>query len=190
MKVGILALQGSFAEHGKVLDKLSVEYIWVRSLDDLKGLTHLIIPGGESTTMEKLLKEFGMWEELQLQITKNKERRTKSKKTRIEKPLRVFGTCAGAILCQKFGADVVIDRNAYGAQQESFATDLDSSEFKHLKGMFIRAPRIKKMGEEVSVLASDKKEPVLVENQNFLLAMFHPELVGESRIHEYFLKFC
>ncbi len=173
MKIGVLALQGSFAEHGEVLDLLGVEYVWVRSLADLEGLTHLIIPGGESGTMEKLLREFGMWETIQLSITNNQ--------------LRVFGTCAGAILCAKFGADITIDRNAYGAQQESFTTDLTSPKFKNLKGVFIRAPRIEKVGKNVTVLASCEKDPVLVEDRNFLIGTFHPEILAETRIHEYFL---
>ncbi len=181
MKVGILALQGSFAEHGEVLDQLNVEYRWVRSFADLKGITHLIIPGGESSTMEKLLKEFGMWEEIQLRMNNDE--------------LRIFGTCAGAILCEKFGADIVIDRNAYGAQQDSFTTELTSSKFKNLKGVFIRAPRIEALSSnsspkgrgEPKVLAYYKDEPVLVEDRNFLLATFHPEILAETRIHEYFL---
>ncbi len=174
MKVGILALQGSFAEHGAVLDKLETEYVWVRSLADLEGITHLIIPGGESGTMEKLLKEFGMWDLILKQVQDDK--------------IRIFGTCAGAILCEKFGADITIDRNAYGAQQESFTTDLTSSKFKNLKGVFIRAPRIEKVGKSVTVLASHKKEPVLVEDGNFLIGTFHPEILAETRIHEYFLR--
>ena len=178
MKIGVLALQGSFAEHGEVLDLLEVEYRWVRSLQDLKNLTHLIIPGGESGTMEKLLKEFNMWEEIVN-----------------AKNLKIFGTCAGAILCEKFGANIVIDRNAYGAQQESFTTDLTSPRFKNLKGVFIRAPRIEPLTSnssprergEPKVLAYHKDEPVLVEDRNFLLATFHPEILAETRIHEYFL---
>ena len=174
MNVGILALQGSFAEHGKVLDALGVEYEFVRSLADLEDLTHLIIPGGESTTMEKLLREFGMWEAIQLRITNDE--------------FRIFGTCAGAILCEKLGAQVSIARNGYGAQQASFTADLTSSQFHNLKGPFIRAPRIEKFEKGVTVLASFQKEPVLVADGNFLLATFHPELVGETRIHAYFLR--
>ena len=176
MKVGILALQGSFAEHGDVLDLLDIEYVWVRSLPDLAGITHLIIPGGESGTMEKLLKEFKMSEEILLRSN-----------PREGEDLKIFGTCAGAILCQKFGADITIDRNAYGAQQESFTTDLTSPKFNNLKGVFIRAPRIEKVGKNVTVLASYEKEPVLVEDRSFLIGTFHPEILAETRIHEYFL---
>jgi 5'-phosphate synthase pdxT subunit len=145
--------------------------VWVRSLAELAGITHLIIPGGESGTMEKLLKEFKMWEEI-LNM----------------KNLKIFGTCAGAILCEKLGADITIDRNAYGAQQESFTTDLNSPKFNNLKGVFIRAPRIEKVGKNVTVLASYKKESVLVEDRNFLIGTFHPEILAETRIHEYFLQ--
>ncbi len=196
MKVGVLSLQGSFAEHGKVLDLLHVEYQWVRSLVDLKEITHLIIPGGESTTMEKLLKEFGMWEEIQLRITSSTLRDEPSCSDSNENgQLRIFGTCAGAILCEKLGANITIDRNAYGAQQDSFVVDLISQKFKNLKGVFIRAPRIQSLTSnsspkgrgEPKVLAFYGKEPVLVEDGNFLIATFHPEILAETRIHEYFL---
>lgn len=173
MKVGILALQGSFAEHGHVLGRLSVDFIWVRTTEDLENLTHLIIPGGESTTMVKLLKMYGMWEVLKDQIETG--------------DLRIFGTCAGAILCQYLGMDIEVERNAYGAQQGSFVDALESETFENLQGTFIRAPKFARYDKGVKVLAAHKDEPVLLEQGPFLSATFHPELTEENRIHAYFL---
>ena len=114
-RAGVLAIQGSFAEHGEVLRRMGMDFIWVRSRTDLEGMTHLIIPGGESTTMEKLLREYEMWELLKSQTKKGS--------------LKVFGTCAGAILCQKLGMPISIQRNAYGSQQHSFSAELKSKLF-------------------------------------------------------------
>lgn len=186
-KVGILALQGSFAEHGKVLERLGEDFVWVRCLDDLKDLTHLIVPGGESTTLTILLQEYGMWEEIQKKLEN-------SKTGKEEKLFKIFGTCAGAILCSKWGMDIEVERNAYGAQQESAVTILDSEKFSELEGVFIRAPRFKvesarcKEQNSVRVLASWNEEPVFVEQGNFLAASFHPELTEDVRVHEYFLE--
>ncbi|MCF7917938.1 pyridoxal 5'-phosphate synthase glutaminase subunit PdxT [Candidatus Gracilibacteria bacterium] len=188
MKVGILALQGSFAEHASLLRGMGRDFVLVRSLEDLQDITHLIIPGGESTTMVKLLKSFHMWELL--------ERRMKKEE------LRILGTCAGAILCSYLGMDIDVDRNGYGAQQESFSAELESKQFPNLRGVFIRAPRFKIKshpqnnppspplfkGGGIKVLAMYKGEPVMVEQGNFLALAFHPEIAGEKRIHEYFLK--
>lgn len=174
-KVGILALQGSFAEHGDVLKNLGQDFCWVRSLKDLQDLTHLIIPGGESTTLRLLLQSYGMWEVLQ-------------KKVQAEQ-LFLFGTCAGAILACDFGLQVRVDRNAYGAQQASFCDVLSSDLFPALEGVFIRAPRFVSVSEQVEVLAFYKHEPVLVRDKNILGATFHPELTGDRRVHEYFLGF-
>lgn len=174
MKVGILALQGSFAEHAQILQQLKIGFIYVRTKEDLKDLTHLIIPGGESTTLRKLLETYGMWESLKLKVESGK--------------LKVFGTCAGAILCQYLGMDVEICRNGFGAQQSSFVAPLDSKKFPELQGVFIRAPRFLSVGNDVEVLASFKNEPVLVQQGPFLALSFHPELCDEARIHEYFLN--
>ena len=174
MKVGILALQGSFAEHGHVLKRLEVDFIWVRTLEELESVSHLIIPGGESTTMVKLLKMFDMWEVL---------------KSRLESDdLKLFGTCAGAILCQYLGMDIEVERNAYGAQQGSFVGTLESEFFSEIPGTFIRAPKFSHHGASVKVLASHQDQPVLLEDGPFLAATFHPELTEENRIHKYFLN--
>ena len=172
--VGVLALQGSFVEHARVLQRLGVDFGLVRTKDDLKSLTYLILLGGESTTLRKLLETYGMWEVIKSKIENEN--------------LKVFGTCAGAILCQGFGMDVEIARNGFGAQQDSFMTKLVSDVFPGLQGVFIRAPRFTSIGKEGSILATVKNEPVLVEQDNFLAGSFHPELSGEVRIHEYFLK--
>ena len=174
MKIGILALQGSFAEHANVLDALEREYLFVRKKEDLDGLTHLIIPGGESTVMKSLLKEYGMWETLMEKIS--------------SEVLQLYGTCAGAILGTELGLEAEIDRNAYGSQQASFRDNLDSEVFEDLEGGFIRAPKFVSVGKKVEVLASYKSEPVLVRQGNILAGTFHPEIEGETRVHEYFLE--
>jgi len=168
MKIGILALQGSFAEHAKMLESLQQDFTFIKSKQDLKNITHLIIPGGESTTLEKLLHQNDMWQSLE------------------NKKLKIFGTCAGAILCQKLGMDIEIQRNAYGAQQASFITDLESERFSNLQGVFIRAPKM--INKKAKILATFKQDPVLLEQDRFLACSFHPELNQETRIHEYFLS--
>lgn len=173
-KVGILALQGSFAEHGEVLKTLGQDFIWVRSKEDLESLTHLIVPGGESTTLRLLLQEYDMWEIIKTKVQSGN--------------LQYFGTCAGVILASEFGLSVAVDRNAYGAQQSSFVDTLSSNIFPDLQGVFIRAPRFASVQDRVKILASYKDEPVLVEENNILGATFHPELTQDSRVHEYFLN--
>ena len=174
MNIGILSLQGSFAEHAQILDKLEVQYELVRDLSTLQKITHLIIPGGESPTMLKLLKSFDMWKTLDNRA-KNGE-------------IKILGTCAGAIICERLGMNIKIDRNAYGAQQSSFSAPLESDKFPHLRGVFIRAPKFHDVGDSVDILATFEDHPVLIEEKNFLAAAFHPEIVGDTRIHEYFLK--
>ena len=174
MKIGILALQGSFAEHAKILEKIGTEFLFVHTKLDLEEISKLIIPGGESTTLEKLLKKFEMWEEIQLKI-KNEE-------------LKIMGTCAGAILCAKFGARWEVDRNGFGAQQSSFSTILNSEKFPDFRGVFIRAPRFEKINPAVEILAKFQKDPVLLRGGNFLGASFHPEISGDPRVHEFFLE--
>ena len=172
--IGILAIQGSFKEHEKILKKLKMDYILVRSKKDLEHLTHLIIPGGESTTMEKLLRDFDMWDTLHEHIT--------------HYTLHVFGTCAGAILLQKFGMDIQVKRNSYGAQLNSFSADLESEQFPNLKGIFIRAPKFTSHGSDIIVLATHNNKPVLLQENNMLASSFHPELCDEMRIHEWFFR--
>lgn len=167
IRIGVLALQGAFVEHIKVLNKLGVQFSEVRTVEDLKNIDGLIIPGGESTTMNLLIGE----------IKKHM------------KNLPIFGTCAGAILLsQQNLLDIEVERNAYGSQLDSFEDD-----FKFLganfHGIFIRAPKIVKVGPKVEILAKNSKdEIVLVREKNYLAATFHPELTEDTRIHEYFIQ--
>jgi len=186
MKVGVLALQGAFREHREVLDALGVEVIEVRTEGDLAALDALVLPGGESTTMSKLLDSSGVRAPLAELLADG---------------LPVFGTCAGMILLarevvdgrpdqESFGAiDVAVRRNAYGRQRDSFETDLavDGLGGGPFAGVFIRAPRIESVGERVEVLARHDDAPVLARQGAVFVASFHPELSGDLRLHEFFL---
>src|SRR6186997_860375 len=174
MKIGILALQGNFREHAKTLAGLGVEAIEVRKPGQLEGLDGLIVPGGESTAIGRLI---GLYD--------------------LERPLRefggaVFGTCAGMILMSRDGlmgqVDIGVERNAYGRQVASFEADLDlAGDERPLRGVFIRAPRVAEVGADVEVLAELDGEPVLLREGRVLVASFHPELTDDTRVHERFL---
>ena len=175
--IGILALQGSFHEHAKMVEDLGYSTILVRSLADVEGISALIIPGGESTTLMKLLKKTGLDEWL---------------KVRAEKGLPIFGTCAGAIVLSRLGIlDAELERNAYGRQLDSFEKDLDVNRFSdrvRFKSIFIRAPKIVKIGHGVEMLVENEQTPVLIKQKNIIAGTFHPELTSDSRIHRYFLS--
>jgi 5'-phosphate synthase pdxT subunit len=187
MKVGVLALQGAFREHREVLDALGVEVIDVRTPAELGALDALILPGGESTTMSKLLDS----SEVRAPLAE-----------RLADGLPVLGTCAGMILLacdvvdgrpdqESFGAiDVAVRRNAYGRQRDSFEADLavDGIAGGPFPGVFIRAPRIESVGEGVEVLAHHDDVPVLARQGTVVVASFHPELSGDLRLHEWFLR--
>lgn len=183
--IGVLALQGAFAKHLAMLESLGVEAIDVRKPEDLAKCDGLIIPGGESTTMYRQLDY--------IKLTKPLQEFAKTK------PL--FGTCAGLILMSNeiisdtmkpFGIlDVVVERNAFGRQYESFTVDLEAhltGKKQQVSALFIRAPRIRHCGADVKVLASYEKEPVLVKQGMHLGATFHPELTGCTLIHQYFIE--
>ena len=186
MKVGVLALQGAFREHREVLDALGVEAVDVRTSAQLAALDALILPGGESTTMSKLLDSSGVRAPLA---------------ERLADGFPVLGTCAGMILLardvvdgrpdqQSFGAvDVAVRRNAYGRQRDSFEADLvvDGLTGGPFPGVFIRAPRIESVGHDVEVLAAHEDVPVLARQGRVWVAAFHPELSGDLRLHERFL---
>lgn len=187
MLVGILAIQGSREEHAGVLKKLGVDFLFVRTSEELAQVDALIIPGGESTTIGMLMRRNKLHEAL---------------KKAIKNGLPVYGTCAGAILLAKeivgeqqadtLGVmDVAIVRNAYGPQLDSFVTELKAPALGKvpLEAVFIRAPKIAKIGKNVEVLAEHEREPVLVRENNMLISTFHPELTDDIRIHKYFLSF-
>ena len=174
MRIGVLALQGAFREHARILRAAGAEVVEVRKPEQLDGLDGLVIPGGESTTFMRLMRLYGLDEAIR----------------RFERP--VFGTCAGMIVLDRdhLGlVDLVVDRNAYGRQVASFEADLDlEGDDEQLRGVFIRAPRVREVGAGVEVLADHDGEPVLVRDGRFLLASFHPELTDDTRVHERFLE--
>lgn len=171
--VGILALQGGFAEHADMARRLGYEVRLVRDLSDTQGISACILPGGESTTLMKLMAETKLDEWL---------------KKAVHAGMPVFGTCAGLIVLGNLGLlDVEIDRNAYGPQLHSFETDVEF-EGKKFPAVFIRAPKITRLGKNVEVLATEGKNPALVRQKNVLAATFHPELTGDDRVHQFFAK--
>jgi pyridoxal 5'-phosphate synthase pdxT subunit len=173
MRIGILAVQGDFREHAAVLRRLGVEPVEIRKPEQLAGVDGLVIPGGESTAIMRLIRIYGLEEALR----------------RFERP--IFGTCAGMILLARdhLGlVDIGARRNAYGRQVASFEADLDlAGEEEPLRGVFIRAPRVADVGAEVEVLAELDGEPVLLRDGRYLVATFHPELTADKRVHELFL---
>lgn len=189
MRIGILALQGAFIEHEKMLKNLGVETQQVRLSQHLNGLDGLIIPGGESTTITKLAIDFGLFDDLKAFAS--------------EHP--VWGTCAGAILLAKDDQsnphrldvmDIQIIRNAFGRQVDSFQADLLVPSLAHLNGsnptfpaVFIRAPIISAVGKKVEILAQIGFDKIVAARQGHLLAtVFHPELTNDDRFHRYFLE--
>ena len=173
MKIGVLALQGNFREHAAMLRRLGADPVEVRKPEQLHGLDGLVIPGGESTTFMRLMRLYGLEEAVR----------------RFGRP--ILGTCAGLIVLARghLGLlDVDVERNAYGRQVASFEADLDlAGEEEPLRGVFIRAPRVERVGGDVEVLAELDGEPVLLRQGRFLVATFHPELTDDARVHELFL---
>lgn len=189
MTVGVLALQGDFREHSEILSRIGADPVEVRLPRQLASVDHLIIPGGESTTIGRLLALYGMLEPL---------------RARAGRDLAVWGTCAGAILLardildQKRGGqptlgvmDITVRRNAYGSQLDSFELPLDAPAFGEgpLPGVFIRAPQIESVGREVEVIARLPNGAIVAARHGRLLATtFHPELTSDARVHRYFLE--
>ena len=173
VRIGVLALQGAFREHARMLRAAGADAVEVRLPEQLDGLDGLVIPGGESTTILKLASLYGLDEAIR----------------GFAAP--VFGTCAGMILLDRdhLGlADLVVDRNAYGRQVASFEADLVlEGEERPFRGVFIRAPRVRDVGPQVEVLAELDGEPVLLRDGRVLVAAFHPELTDDARIHRQFL---
>jgi 5'-phosphate synthase pdxT subunit len=187
VKVGVLALQGAFREHREVLDALGVESVEIRTPATLDALDAVILPGGESTTVAKLLVSAGLDAPL---------------RERLRDGLPAFGTCAGLILLAttvldgrhdqtSLGVlDVTVRRNAYGTQRQSFEAPLDVTGLAGgaFPGVFIRSPVIEHVGDGVDVLATHADHPVLVRAGPIWAATFHPELSGDLRIHSTFLQ--
>jgi len=171
--VGVLAVQGNFREHTSMLRRLGADVVEVRKPEQLEALDGLVVPGGESTTFMRLMRLYGLDEAVRA----------------FGGP--VFGTCAGMIVLDRAHLglmDVDVDRNAYGRQVASFEADLQlAGHERPLRGVFIRAPRVRNIGDEVEVLAERDGEPVLLGQGRFLAASFHPELTEDTRVHELFL---
>ena len=186
MKIGVLAIQGDFALHIKMLNNMQIDCIEVKTVDQLNQCNGLIIPGGESTTLVKLLKQNNLFNAIkQFAIAGNP----------------IMGTCAGLILLAKFDPDSRIEnmnlididvlRNAYGRQINSFVERIDLSlngTIDSFEGVFIRAPKITRVGEQVKILARYNSNVIMVEDKNILGLTFHPELTNDSRIHHYFIQ--
>ena len=186
MRIGVLALQGAFREHILSVEALDASAVAVRLPHQLEECDGLIIPGGESTAISKLMVSYGFYEPIQ---------------DRHAAGMAVWGTCAGAILIAKDIVDgiaeqrglnlmdVVVRRNAYGRQVDSFEADL---EFAHIgepyRGVFIRAPWIESVGEGVEVLAEHEGHIVAAQQGNLMATTFHPELTGDPRVHRYFVE--
>jgi len=183
MKIGVLALQGAFIEHEKMLKGLGAEVVQVRLPGQLEGLDGLIIPGGESTTIGKIAAEYGLIEPLR----------------QFARTAPTWGTCAGMIfLAKDIGIDrqpilgvmdITVNRNAFGRQIDSFEVDLPVTGLDEpFHAVFIRAPLVTKVGQDVKVLAAlDDGKIVAVEQGHLLATAFHPELTPDSRLHAYFL---
>jgi pyridoxal 5'-phosphate synthase pdxT subunit len=173
LRIGVLAVQGNFREHAAVLRRLGAEPVEVRLPEQLDSLDGLIVPGGESTAIARLMGLYGLDEALRA----------------FERP--IFGTCAGMILLDRdhLGlADITTKRNAFGRQVRSFEADLDLGHGEEpVRAVFIRAPWIEEAGPDVEVLASLDGHPVLAREGRILVAAFHPELTDDTRVHELFL---
>ena len=191
MLVGVLALQGDFREHLFALAECGVEAIAVKSLEEINSIDALVLPGGESTTIAKLARTFGLFDRIQ---------------ERIQSGLPTYGSCAGMILLadritgaavgqESFGGmDITVRRNAFGRQVDSFEADLNMTGITApaIRAIFIRAPWVEMVGNGVEVLASveidGELHPVAVQQGNLLATSFHPEITGDNRVHRYFIE--
>jgi pyridoxal 5'-phosphate synthase pdxT subunit len=185
MKIGVLCLQGAVSEHGDALASCGADVEYVKTKEQLKGIDGLIIPGGESTTIGKLIERFGLTEPIREMAAAGTP---------------VYGTCAGLILLSRAipGSDqfllglmdTTVSRNAFGRQRESFEADLDIPVLgqEPYRAVFIRAPQILEHGPEVQVLAAHNGSPVAARQGNLLVTSFHPELTDDNRMHCYFLE--
>jgi len=191
MLVGVLALQGDFREHISALAECGVEAITVKHLSEVEAIDALVLPGGESTTIAKLARTFGLFDRIS---------------ERIHGGMPTYGSCAGMILLadriegaatgqESFGGlDITVRRNAFGRQVDSFESDLNMSGITApaIRAVFIRAPWVEALGPSVEVLASvefnGELHPVAVRQGNLLATSFHPEITGDNRVHRYFIE--
>lgn len=184
--IGVLALQGSFIEHANCVERLGLRVEFIRYPGQLERVAGLIIPGGESTTIIRLMLKHGLFNKL---------------KDMIAGGFPVFGTCAGLIVLSRCiidspmqvleAIDIFVERNSYGRQIDSFEEIISIPDIgkNHLRAVFIRAPRVKKIGKDVKVMARlDNRDPVLLRQNNVLVASFHPELSDSTEIHNYFVE--
>jgi 5'-phosphate synthase pdxT subunit len=181
--IGVLALQGDFREHKQVFETLGTKVKEVRLPQDLENLQGLVIPGGESTTMTKLIKIYGFDTAIAEFYQQGRA---------------IWGTCAGAIVIARDVVgypdqprlnllDISVERNAYGRQVDSFEADVDIENIGIFHTIFIRAPRITRAGPQIKVLAQYKENPIMVLKDKVMATVFHPELSNDTRIHQYFL---
>ncbi|SFL50344.1 pyridoxal 5'-phosphate synthase glutaminase subunit PdxT [Pelosinus propionicus] len=185
MKIGVLALQGAFREHCWMLEGCGVTAVEIRRSEELDKVNGLIIPGGESTAIGKLMVQWGLMDTI---------------KSKVKQGMAVFGTCAGMILLAeniiesdqpRLGLmDIVVVRNAFGRQRESFERDITVSELgaESLKAIFIRAPYIERAGRNVEIMARVEEKIVFARQNNILVTAFHPELTIDKRVHKYFIE--
>jgi len=183
-RIGVLALQGDFREHAEILRGLGVEPVEVRNVEDLKDLAGLIVPGGESTTIGKMLVSSGLLDGIRSYFYKGGP---------------VWGTCAGMVLAASATTgprqpllglmNALVERNGFGRQVHSFETDLEVEGFEEpFTGVFIRAPFFEDVGPGVEVLSRVGDRVVAARGENILVTAFHPELTDDARFHEYFLR--
>lgn len=185
MRVGVLALQGDFREHIAALSAIGVEAIAVKTADEIDSIDALVLPGGESTTIAKLARIFGVFDLL---------------KSKISGGLPVYGSCAGLILLannimdgaegqETFGGlEITARRNAFGRQVDSFEGEIEFAGIGKLNGVFIRAPWVEEVSNNVEVLASSHGHPVAVKQGSILATSFHPELTDNHAVHRYFVE--
>lgn len=191
MQIGVLDIQGSVKEHAEALERAGAQVVMVKKLEDLRRVNGLIIPGGESTTIGKLLERFGLGKE----IVK-----------RAEEGMPIWGTCAGAILIAKkiIGKqsadklnlmDITVERNAYGRQLDSQETEIEfltggEKVSTKIPAVFIRAPRIAEVGKNVQILAKYEDDIVAARQEKLLATTFHPEMTDDTTVHRYFMDMC
>lgn len=202
MKIGVLDIQGSVGEHVDVLkrlgsvSKISIEPVLVKNISDLDDIAGLIIPGGESTTIGKLIKKYKLRDVII---------------ARAQAGMPIWGTCAGAILLAKKNVDktgkedqkveslklmnIAVERNSYGRQLDSFETEVEfdfgkngAARLRKISAVFIRAPKIVSIGKDVKILAKYRQNVVAMKEGNLLATLFHPEITGDFRLHRYFVK--